>query len=108
VIPKKTKKTERTNRKPFTEEEIQRILHSFKENSFCSCTNYKHSHYHPFIYFIFKTGVRNAETIGLRVQHIDFDKGIIHIKEALARSIKGKQLARSITVSSPLQKRAIC
>jgi integrase len=90
VSRRKVKKTEKPNRKPFTDQEISSILAAFRENSFCSPTaRYKHSHYYPFIYFIFKTGVRNAEAVGLRVSSLDFNHNIIHIKESLARSIKG-------------------
>lgn len=72
VLPKKVRKTEKATRKPFTEEEIASILSAFKNDTFCTCSNHKHSHYYPFVYFIFATGVRNAEAVGLRVQHIDF------------------------------------
>jgi integrase len=90
VLPKKTRRTEKPNRRPFTEEEIKRILHAFKRNSCCSPhARQKHSHYYPFIYFIFKTGVRNAEAVGLRRRHVDIDNNLIHIKEVLARSLKG-------------------
>ena len=53
----------------------------------------KPSHYYPFIYFIFKTGVRNAEAIGLRVSNIDKVNKHIHIKEVLARTLKGTSAA---------------
>lgn len=39
--------------------------------------------------FIFLTGVRNAEAIGLRVKRIDFNQGHIEISETLARTNKG-------------------
>lgn len=96
VLPRKSRKTEKANRKPFTEEEIKMILEAFKNNTFCRCTNFRHSHYFPFVYFIFATGVRNAEAIGLRVQHVGIASGFIHIKEALARSIKGTNPAARI------------
>ena len=89
VLPKKVKRIEQANRKPFTEEEIHRILKAFRDDTYSKCSNFKHSHYFPFVYFIFATGVRNAEAVGLRVQHVDFGNNFIHIKEALARSIKG-------------------
>lgn len=96
VLPRKAKNTEKANRKPFTEEEIRRILEAVKNDTFCRCTNFRHSHYFPFLYFVFATGVRNAEAVGLRVQHVDIAGGYIHIKESLARSIKGTNPAARV------------
>jgi integrase len=90
VSRKKVNKTEKPDRVPFAEEEIHLILEAVRENRFCPVSSrYKHSHYYPFLYFIFKTGVRNAEAVGLRVGSLDFTKRIITIKESLARSVKG-------------------
>jgi len=90
VKGRKEKKVLKTNRKPFTQKEIKTILDAFKNNS-CSpkSSRYSHSHYYSFIYFIFKTGVRNSEAIGLRVGSVDFEKKVIHIREVLARTLKG-------------------
>jgi integrase len=97
VLPKKVRKTEKANRKPFTEDEIRRILDAFKNNSFCpKGVRFKHSHYYSFLYFIFKTGVRNAEAVGLRKQYIDLSTNQIIIKEVLARTIKGTNAAARI------------
>jgi integrase len=94
INPKKYKKVKEAKRKPFTEDEIKRILEAFKNDTFSpKFSAYKHSHYYPFIYFIFKTGVRNAEAIGLRVGSVDLKKKQIYIKEVLARSIKGTSAA---------------
>ena len=90
VSRKRVKKTMKTQRAPFTIEEIAAILSAFKENTFCSrASRYPHSHYYPFIYLLFKTGVRPAEAIGLRVRSVNPIGHLIHIKEVLARSIKG-------------------
>jgi integrase len=94
ISPKKGKKISQPKRKPFTEDEIKKVLNAFKTDRFSSpYSAFKHSHYFPFIYFIFKTGVRNAEAIGLRVGSVDFNKGHILIKEVLARSLKGTSAA---------------
>lgn len=37
----------------------------------------------PWIRFLLYTGLRPAETAGLRVKHIDFDKKLIHVREAI-------------------------
>jgi len=89
VNNKKNKVIKNPNRTPFTEEEIHKILSAFKQNTACSShSNFKHSHYYPFIYFIFKTGCRPSEAVGLRVSSIDVKNEIIVIKEVLARTIK--------------------
>lgn len=90
VSRKKVNKTEKPDRVPFTDEEIRLILEAVRENRFCHVSSrYKHSHYYSFLYFIFKTGVRNAEAVGLRVGSLDFTKNVITIKESLARTVKG-------------------
>ena len=90
INPKKVKKVKELKRKPFTEVEITAILDAFKNDIYTpKYSASKHSHYYPFIYFLFKTGARNAEAIGLRVGSIDVKKKQIQIKEVLARSLKG-------------------
>lgn len=97
VSPKRYKKPKQPKRKPFTEAEISSILKAFQNDTYTpKCSAYTHSHYYPFIYFIFKTGVRNAEAIGLRVSSVDLKKKQIEIKEVLARSLKGTSAALRI------------
>ncbi|HMJ47834.1 MAG TPA: tyrosine-type recombinase/integrase [Ferruginibacter sp.] len=97
IKPKRIKKVKQEKRKPFTEQEISSILDAFKNDTFTpKCSAFKHSHYYPFIYFIFKTGVRNAEAIGLRIQSIDTKQRYIHIKEVLARGLKSTSAASRI------------
>lgn len=97
INPKRYKKAKQPKRRPFTEAEIKSILKAFKNDTFSpKYSAFKHSHYYPFIYFIFKTGVRNAEAIGLRVGSIDLANKQIHIKEVLARSLKGTSSALRI------------
>lgn len=86
---KKVKTVKHEKREPFTKEEIKRILDALANDTFCSkYASNKHSYYYPFMYFLFKTGVRNAEAIGLRVKHVDTVSNIIHIKEVMARTLK--------------------
>lgn len=97
VNPKKVKKTTEPKRSPFTNEEIGSILKAFKDDTFTpNKSAYKHSHYYPFIYFLFKTGVRNAEAIGLRVSSINLETNQIQIYEAFARSLKGSSYNKRI------------
>ncbi len=89
VHSKKSRKGKLVKREPFTDIEIKLILEALKNNTYCSAyANTKHSFYYPFLYFLFKTGVRNAEAIGLRVGSIDHKRKVIHINEVLARSLK--------------------
>ena len=97
ISPKKNKNVKQGKRKPFSEIEIKQILEAFKNDIFTpKCSFRKHSHYYPFIYFIFKTGVRNAEAIGLRVGNVDIQHKHIHIKEVLARSLKSTSAAQRV------------
>lgn len=101
VQRKKVKYIKLPKREPFTPDEIKLILHAMAENLYCSpYASIKHSYYYPFMYFLFKTGVRNAEAIGLRVKHIDLKNRVIHIKEVMARTLKstaGKDRVRKST-----------
>lgn len=97
VSRRRVKKTEKPDRTPFSEEEIRLILDAIKNDRFCPpSSRYKHSFYYPFIYFFFKTGVRNAEAVGLRVGNLDFKNKTITIKEALARTVKGTHAAARV------------
>jgi integrase len=97
VSRRKVKKTEKADRVPFKEEEIKLILAAIKNDTFCPpSSRYKHSFYYPFIYFIFKTGVRNAEAVGLRVGSLDFKNKTIIIKEAFARTVRGTHTAARV------------
>lgn len=89
VQRKKVKHVKLAKREPFTENEISKILHAVKNDLFCpNPSSYKHSHYYGFLYFMFKTGVRNAEAIGLRVSSINCKDKTITIKEVMARTLK--------------------
>jgi integrase len=62
-------------RMPLEEGEILAFLEAIRNNTYCHPSSaVKHSYYYPFLAFIFYTGVRNAEAIGLRVRHVDFDR----------------------------------
>lgn len=89
VQRKKVKHVKLAKREPFTENEISKIMHAVKNDLFCpNSSSYKHSHYYGFLYFMFKTGVRNAEAIGLRVSSINCKDKTITIKEVMARTLK--------------------
>jgi len=89
VQRKKVKHLKIAKREPFTEIEITKILYAVKNDLFCTnATRYKHSYYYGFLYFMFKTGVRNAEAIGLRVASVNYMDKTITIKEVMARTLK--------------------
>ena len=89
VQRKKVKHVKLAKREPFTENEISQILNAVKNDTFCSTVSYyKHSHYYAFLYFMFKTGVRNAEAIGLRLGSVNYMDKTITIKEVMARGLK--------------------
>jgi integrase len=62
--------------KPFSKFEIQCIIKAFE-----ACKNY--SHYASFIKFLFGTGCRIGEAIGVRWQDVDLDTGKITIAEQI-------------------------
>jgi integrase len=89
VNRKKHGRKTNTKREPLTEDEIGKLLDAFITDKFTSkYSKHKHSHYYPFLYFMFATGVRNAEAIGLRVKNVDIPNRIVKISEVLARTSK--------------------
>lgn len=89
VKHKRYRRQVNAKRLPFSVEEIAQILDAFRTDKFVSkFSHVKHSHYYPFIYFMFATGCRNAEAIGLRVSSINLRDKIVLINEVLARSLR--------------------
>lgn len=97
VSRKRGKKKKNERRIPLTEQEILTFLEAIRLDTYCHKSSpVKHSFYHPFLAFIFYTGVRNAEAIGLRVKHVDFSQRQVEISKALARTVKGTHHAARI------------
>ena len=71
------------NRQPFSRDEVERFLSTLKFDR-------KNRHYYDFCYVMLSLGLRPSEAIGLRWQHIDFDRKQVTICEAMARSEDGK------------------
>lgn len=72
---------------PFSKEEVQLILNAIANDTYCKRTRaHKHSYYLPFFQFLFATGLRPCEVIGLRWGSVDYERGFIHVKEAISRS----------------------
>lgn len=76
----KLRKTTIAPVKPFTEDEIKAILHNFDAIT---------PHYSPFVRFLFLTGVRLSEAIGLRWGAICTNSGDITICESLSKDRTG-------------------
>ena len=70
----KSRKAIKKRIKPFTEDEMRRILAEFEQ---------RYPHYVGFVSFMFLTGARTSETIGLQWQHVDFLTGIVEISTSL-------------------------
>jgi len=80
----KTKKNgSKPKPQPFTKKEIQAIISAFESSTY-------YSHYTDYVKFLFATGVRTSEAIGLRWKHINFDREEIEIYEVLARGDNGE------------------
>lgn len=84
-----------SRRKPLTIDQIQSILTAIHDNTYMHPSSaYPQSHYYPFLMFMFSTGVRTSEAIGLRVKNVFAD--YVRISEALARTVKGANAAARI------------
>jgi integrase len=67
--------------KPFTKQEVQLILETFRSHS-------QYKHYADYVEFLLLTGVRTAEAIGLCWKHISDDFSTIWIGESLSRGVR--------------------
>ena len=68
--------------KPFSKEEIGQIITGFETSPY-------YSYYTDYVKFLFATGVRTSEAIGLRWKHINFGREEIEIYEVMARGDDG-------------------
>ena len=85
--------------KPFTSDEIKAIIQGFEQDRY-------YSHYVEFVEFLFSTGCRTGEAIGLCWKHLNEDCSTVWIGESLSRGIRKAtktNRARTITLTSRLQ-----
>ena len=80
-IKKQIRVAPKQSPKPFTREEIKVILETFRKHP-------QYSHYLDYVQFLFSTGVRTAEAIGLKWKHISDDFSTIWIGETLSRKVE--------------------
>lgn len=84
-----------SRRTPISTVDLNRIIKAVRTDEFCNPNSaFKHSHYAPFLLFLFTTGVRNAEAIGLRVRSVYSD--YVEISEVMARTMQGTHAAARI------------
>jgi integrase len=69
--------------KPFTADEIAKILGEFRVNVY-------YSHYHDYVVFLMGVGCRIGEAAGLRWQHVADDCESVHICRSITRGREGR------------------
>jgi len=91
---------------PFTIEERDAIIKAFRLGTF---ERYKgtHTQYADYLEFLFLSGVRTSEALGLRWEHIDMEKKIIYLQEARVLAISGKKQAEVQKKGLKTQKRRL-
>ncbi len=114
---KKPKSSNGDDINPFTKDERDRILHCLKTNaSNPSNSHVNHSHYWPFVKFLFMTGCRPSEAVALQWKHINlsvdsgrgcgqitFTQGIVDSDEGkIIRNKLKTQKNRIFPVNQPL------
>jgi len=67
--------------KPFSKEEIGAIILGFR-------SDYYYHHYADYVEFLFGTGCRTGEAIGLRWRHLSDDCSTVWIGESLSRGVR--------------------
>lgn len=85
--------------KPFTSEEMGAIVLGFRSDRY-------YSHYADYVEFLFGTGCRTGEAIGLRWKHLSDDCSIVWIGESLSRGVRKStktNRARTVALTPKLQ-----
>lgn len=81
---------------PFTVEEREQIIQALKNDVFTKTRRvkrqhqFKHSHYAPYVEFLFLTGCRPSEAIALQWRHISNDFRFIRLEQAVVIGENGK------------------
>jgi integrase len=84
----KSRKAQTEAVKPFTLDEITRILQGFRA---------LHPTYAPFCAFMLATGCRTSEAIGLQWKRVDFERGEVTIADSTPKHRSGKGTHRKST-----------
>ncbi|MGL5835925.1 MAG: tyrosine-type recombinase/integrase [Waterburya sp.] len=98
-LVKRIKVPPKQKSKPFIHEEINAIIQAFKKNLHYSC-------YADYVEFLFGTGCRTGEAVGLRWKHLSEDCSTVWFGEIITRGVlrpvKGNK-ARTISLTNKLQ-----
>lgn len=90
---KLAKNEDEWNIKPFTLDERNAILEAVRDNKFKSkYSAYNHNHYYPFLWFLFHTGCRPSEAIGLEWQHITDNYRFIRFEQVVIKHRNGVEV----------------
>lgn len=87
---------------PFTAQERDRIIEAFQTHN-AGKKGISYSYYTNFVKFLFYTGCRPSEAVGLRWKHVSDDCSRITFTEAIVRA-GGKPLARETTKTKTTRK----
>lgn len=85
--------------KPFTRDEITAIVQAFRTDKY-------YHYYGDYVEFLFSTGCRTAEAIGLRWKHLNDDCSCVWFGESLTRGVRKStktNRARTVTLTPKLQ-----
>lgn len=82
-MARRVKVTRNVSINPFTAQERDLILKAFEDSAY-------HRHYAPFVKFLFLTGCRTSEAVGLQWQHIDPSMETITFQEAVVDGQRAK------------------
>jgi integrase len=96
---KRLKVSPKQKAKPFTREEIGAIILAFRSDRYYRC-------YAGYVEFLFGTGCRTGEAIGLKWKHLSHDCSTVWIGESLSRGVRKStktNRARTIAMTPQLQ-----
>ncbi|MDZ4871045.1 MAG: Tyrosine recombinase XerC [Chroococcidiopsis cubana SAG 39.79] len=79
-ISKRIKPAPKQPPKPFSREEMGAIVHAFRSDRY-------YHHYADYVEFLFGTGCRTGEAIGLKWKHVSNDCSTVWIGESLSRKV---------------------
>ena len=98
-MTKRVKPAPKQPPKPFSREEIGAIIQAFRSDRY-------YHHYADYVEFLFGTGCRTGEAIGLQWKHISNDCSTVWIGESLSRGVRKStktNRARTIALTPKLQ-----
>lgn len=99
-LPKRIKISPKQMPKPFSKEEVEAIIQGFRTDRY-------YDYYADYVEFLFGTGCRTGEAIGLRWKHLTDDCSTAWIGESISRGVHRAtktNKARTVTLTSKLQK----